>query len=400
MSQKEREEAVNEIRILASLTHPNIIGYKHAFVESNKLHIVTEYARCGDLYQRMKKLKQRKQLFPEDTVWSFFIQITLGLRAMHNSNMLHRDIKAANIFLNSNTHIKIGDLGVAKFLKNSNFAETSIGTPYYLSPEIWTNRPYNAKSDIWSLGCLLYEMMTLRHPFEADDMKGLSKKVVKGRYAPLNTGNHFSKELIGLVDVLLKVNPDERPTCDEILSLTSISCRLHLLPNEVNELNNDISMEPVPTIRVPKKTHLKQLKLPAANFDGSEKNALKLPSLKIASSDFDFETSGINNKPNKKNNKKDSDIFKNLVINDNKENIANIADNRQKNRNLLGGRHYSNVSPISSPVRISKVKSNEYLVNHARNVVRNLPKGNQPYIPQSNRPTYHQQFSRYAHARY
>lgn len=88
---------------------------------------------------------------------------------MHSHSVLHRDLKTLNIFLNKDNKIKIGDLGVAKILENmeTDFATSKVGTPYYLSPEVCEDRPYNSKSDIWSLGCILYELCTLKHPFEA-----------------------------------------------------------------------------------------------------------------------------------------------------------------------------------------------------------------------------------------
>lgn len=87
---------------------------------------------------------------------------------MHGHNILHRDLKTLNIFLTKENKVKIGDLGVAKILESlENFATSKVGTPYYLSPEVCEDRPYNDRSDIWSLGCILYEICALKHPFEA-----------------------------------------------------------------------------------------------------------------------------------------------------------------------------------------------------------------------------------------
>ena len=104
----------------------------------------------------------------EAKIWKFFIEMVLGLNYLHSNKILHRDIKTINMFLTKDDKIKIGDLGVAKTLNQTyNMAYTVVGTPYYLSPELCEEKPYNHKSDIWSLGCVLYELCTLRHPFEA-----------------------------------------------------------------------------------------------------------------------------------------------------------------------------------------------------------------------------------------
>ncbi|KAL0234800.1 hypothetical protein PCE1_001836 [Barthelona sp. PCE] len=295
MSQKERVEALNEVRLLASVCSPFIIRYKHAFIEgAHKLHIVTDYARCGDLQHRIKKLKSRRQFFSEDTVWSYFIQIAMGLQALHNENILHRDIKAANIFLASDHQVKIGDLGVAKLLKSRDqFAETSIGTPYYLSPEIYRNNPYNSKSDVWSLGCLLFEMMTLRHPFEANDIKTLANKVCSGRFTKI--GNRFSHDLQNMVKLILVVNMDDRPSIDEILDFPAVEQRMHLVPESLLDLyDSNIDFELVPTIKVPRNLMKLQPRLPTQQFTLESRKSIKLPSLQIGFSNpsFDGDNSG------------------------------------------------------------------------------------------------------------
>ena len=104
----------------------------------------------------------------ETAIWKFFIEMCLGLHYLHTNRILHRDIKTINMFLTKDNQIKIGDLGVARELaQTANMAHTVVGTPYYLSPELCAEESYNHKSDIWSLGCVLYELCTLKHPFEA-----------------------------------------------------------------------------------------------------------------------------------------------------------------------------------------------------------------------------------------
>jgi NIMA (never in mitosis gene a)-related kinase 1/4/5 len=147
-------------------------------IESDTLHIIMEFCDGGDLLKRIKA--QGDVPFKEDQVVSWFVQIALALKHCHDRKILHRDLKAENVFLScGGTMLKLGDFGVAKALdKTSALARSCIGTPYYLSPEICQNKPYNNKSDIWSLGVLLYEIATLRLPFEANSWAALIPKIL------------------------------------------------------------------------------------------------------------------------------------------------------------------------------------------------------------------------------
>ncbi len=130
---------------------------------------------------------------------------------------MHRDIKTINMFLAKEDSIKIGDLGVAKMLnQTANMAHTVVGTPYYLSPELCEEKPYNNKSDIWSLGCVLYELCTLRHPFEAANQGALILKILRGKFNPIPS--IYSKPLHDMIDLLLKKDYRQRPTITDILS--------------------------------------------------------------------------------------------------------------------------------------------------------------------------------------
>lgn len=160
-----------------------------------------EYADNGDLYQKINELKSTMRTMSERDIWFNFIQIVRGLKAMHEMNVMHRDLKCANVFMNRDGTIKLGDMNVSKVANNKGLNFTQTGTPYYASPEIWLDKPYDIKSDIWSLGCVTYEMITLRPPFQADDMKGLYKKVIKGSYPKIP--NTYSVELSNVISSLL-----------------------------------------------------------------------------------------------------------------------------------------------------------------------------------------------------
>ncbi|KAB5576685.1 hypothetical protein PHYPO_G00200690 [Pangasianodon hypophthalmus] len=215
MSPRDREAAKKEVTLLSKMKHPNIVAFFQSFHERNTLYIVMEYCDGGDL---MKKITlQRGQPFTEEQIIDWFVQICLGLKHIHDRKVLHRDIKAQNIFLTQGgTKVKLGDFGIARMLNNTTeLARTCVGTPYYISPEICENRPYNNKTDIWSLGCVLYELCTLRHAFEGSSLKQLIVRICRGRYTPVS--QRYSAELRLLLTQLFKVNPRDRPSVNSLL---------------------------------------------------------------------------------------------------------------------------------------------------------------------------------------
>lgn len=264
MSQVEKEDAVNEIRLLASVQHPNVIGYHEAFLDGNRICIIMEYAPDGDLAKVIKKAQLMKTPLPEDQIWRYFIQIAQGLQALHQMKILHRDIKPGNIMVTTNDVVKIGDLGIAKLLK-STMAKTQIGTPHYMPPEIWRNRPYAFSSDTWSLGCMLFEMAMLKVPFEAHSMADLRYRVLKGSYPPV-TGP-YSAELVKMVAMCLEPNNEKRPTINQILATATVASRLHLLPSELaHRPPSTAGSSLLDTIKVPKNLQLLKDKLPPALY--------------------------------------------------------------------------------------------------------------------------------------
>ncbi|XP_004844184.1 serine/threonine-protein kinase Nek5 isoform X3 [Heterocephalus glaber] len=211
----EKEASEKEVILLAKMKHPNIVTFFSSFEENNRLFIVMEYCDGGDLMKRIHR--QQGVLFGEDQILAWFVQISLGLKYIHDRKILHRDVKAQNIFLCKNGMIaKLGDFGVARVLNNSmELARTCIGTPYYLSPEICQNQPYNNKTDVWSLGCVLYELCTLKHPFEGNNLHQLVRMICQARVPPISP--RFSRDLQSLVPQLFKVSPQDRPSINSIL---------------------------------------------------------------------------------------------------------------------------------------------------------------------------------------
>ncbi|XP_065592364.1 serine/threonine-protein kinase Nek1 isoform X2 [Cyrtonyx montezumae] len=223
MSNKEREESRREVAVLANMKHPNIVLYRESFEENGCLYIVMDYCEGGDLFRKINA--QKGVLFSEDQILDWFVQICLALKHIHDRKILHRDIKSQNIFLTKDGTIQLGDFGIARVLSSTvELARTCIGTPYYLSPEICQNRPYNNKSDIWALGCVLYEMCTLKHAFEAGNMKNLVLKIISGSFPPVSM--HYSYDLRSLLSQLFKRNPRDRPSVNSILEKNFIAKRV------------------------------------------------------------------------------------------------------------------------------------------------------------------------------
>ncbi|KAL8617037.1 hypothetical protein ACOMHN_014208 [Nucella lapillus] len=223
MSPKEREESKKEVAVLAQLKHPNIVTYIESFEEKGSLYIVMNFCSGGDMFTKIND--QQGRFFPEDQILKWFVQICLALKHIHDRKILHRDIKSQNIFLTSASDVQLGDFGIAKVLNNTaELARTCIGTPYYLSPEVVENKPYNNKSDIWSLGCVLYELTTLKYAFEAGNMKNLVLKIIRGSYMPVP--NQYSYDLKGLVAQLFKRSPRDRPSINSILRKNFIMQRV------------------------------------------------------------------------------------------------------------------------------------------------------------------------------
>ncbi|XP_075598018.1 serine/threonine-protein kinase Nek5 isoform X1 [Balearica regulorum gibbericeps] len=215
MPMKEKEASQEEVILLAKMKHANIVTFYASMQEKSKLYIVMEYCDGGDLMKRINM--QHGVLFHEDQILSWFVQISLGLKHIHDKKILHRDVKAQNIFLSNNGEVaKLGDFGIARQLNSTmEFAHTCVGTPYYLSPEICENRPYNNKTDIWSLGCVLYELCALKHPFEGNSLHQLVLKICRGRFHPVSP--NYSYDLRILISQLFKISPRDRPSINSIL---------------------------------------------------------------------------------------------------------------------------------------------------------------------------------------
>jgi serine/threonine protein kinase len=167
------------------------------------------------------------------------------------------------VFICKDKTVKIGDMNVSKVAKKG-LLYTQTGTPYYASPEVWKDKPYDSKSDIWSCGCVIYELATLKPPFRAQDLEGLYHKVIKGAYNKLPS--HYSVDLNNIIKIMLQVNPEKRPSCDELLESTLIRNRMDTpayIEEEIEESNKNL----LNTIRCPMNIHYLTDKLPKPNYE-------------------------------------------------------------------------------------------------------------------------------------
>lgn len=230
MTEKEKQNIVSEVNILRDLHHPNIVRYYDRIIDkkNTKIYIIMEYCEGGDIGLLIKRLKKSNELIPEEIIWKIFTQLVLALFECHNhkdGKILHRDIKPSNVFLDGENNIKLGDFGLSRMLSNeSYFAYSHVGTPYYMSPEQIEEVKYNEKSDIWSLGCFLYEVTTFNPPFEATNQLSLALKIKKGKVEPIN--GKYSEDLKRVISWMLNVDQNKRPSVEELVNYPPVMTRI------------------------------------------------------------------------------------------------------------------------------------------------------------------------------
>jgi len=236
-NKKEIEDAVAEGKLLAKLKHPFIVRYRDSFIDSDWLCILMDFAEGGDLGKRIEQARKFRSNFTEDQIVKWFTQTIMALQYLHGQHILHRDLKPGNLFIAQNGSIKVGDFGIAKVLDCTvAMARTQIGTPYYLSPELCQERPYAWGSDIWAMGCILYEMCALKVPFDAANISGLVSKIVRGPLPMLPVA--YSAFLRELCLQMLNRQASARPSCDEILQRGQVQAVVQQL-KETSQQSNE-----------------------------------------------------------------------------------------------------------------------------------------------------------------
>ena len=363
LNKKEQENSVNEVRILASVNHPNVIGYKEAFwnEKESSLNIVMEYADDGDLQTKIQKMKKEGGMFTENLIWSYSIQMIEGLKALHDKKIMHRDLKSANIFLVKDKHqCKLGDMNVSKVIKDKVLL-TQTGTPYYASPEVWNDKPYSYKSDLWSIGCVIYELCALQPPFHGKDLDDLYSNVCKGKVARIN--NIYSDDLWKMIKMLLQVDVNKRVDCDEFLKSKLIIKKKKELIEENKEFNyieNKLGM-----------ISNNSILLSTIKFKNINEIKSQLPKNKNYN-DENINYSNINNNINGHNTNHTNKL----------SNISNITDNYLKGLNYnYDIKLRKNVSDII----FNYNNINNIFQNHRNNIISDIGNNNQKDVNSINR---------------
>lgn len=186
------------------------------------------------------------------------IQLLFGISSLHSMNIFHRDIKPANILLSKNSsEAKLADMNVSIICKTG-LARTQTGTPYYTSPEVWMERPYDGKSDVWSLGCVLYEMAAQSPPFTAKDIASLKRRITENDFQRIPS--IYSDELESFIRMCLTKDQWKRPSAKDLLQLSIIKSKMKSFPEE--RFNQDSFLPPLSH----KNTLLETIKVPSRNL--------------------------------------------------------------------------------------------------------------------------------------
>ena len=367
LSQKEINNSLNEIRILASIHNPHVVSYHEAFYSENTktLHLIMDYLDDSDLENKIISYKKSNKQFLEKEIWKIFKQIVIGLKSLHDNKIIHRDLKSANIFLDKNGICKIGDMNVSKVIKNSILNNTQTGTPYYASPEIWNDKPYNFKTDIWSLGCILYEICTLKPPFIGKNFEDVYHKIISGKFKSIN--GIYSHSLRNVINNLLKVRSEERPNCDILLKwMDTMPIKSFFRDFDEEEIfnygNSNIkSFFMMSTIKMPKQMKEINKILPKANYSNSSLNI-------------------FNNKKNDlvSNRNSQSAFCKSRFVRSNINKCNTGINNHNNNNNNYNNNKQININNSSSIDSFDVEGNNNFKfnVNKIKNKVPKLPKIN------------------------
>ena len=236
------DSAAREASLLSTLDHPNIVKFNDAFwTTGGRLCLVMTYCDAGDLHSLLKR--QNGELLPERICLQMFAQLAFAVKHIHCRRIIHRDLKTSNVFLMSNGLIKLGDFGISRILdRTKELARTMVGTPYYLSPEILAEQGYGFKSDIWSLGVVLYEMTTLKHPFDAGNLHSLALRIMKGDFEDPDA-TLYSRETRLLIRSMLKQLPEARPNVKMIIGAPVMQKPIALVVAKYPELQCSLDQE-------------------------------------------------------------------------------------------------------------------------------------------------------------
>jgi len=239
-SAKETQDAIKEGRLLSAFKHPYVVRYRESFIDSGWLCILMDYCEGGDLAKQIERAKKSHQPFAEDQILRWMTQALLALKYIHDKHVLHRDLKSSNFFLSKSNNLKLGDFGIAKVLScTAACARTQIGTPYYLSPEVCQEKPYTWPSDIWAMGCILFELCALKVPFDATNISGLVQKICRGPTPVIQAS--YTDFVKGLCTEMLCRNQNGRPSAESVLQRPRMQAIVKQMLGEAQQAQENAS---------------------------------------------------------------------------------------------------------------------------------------------------------------
>ncbi|KAI9181644.1 hypothetical protein LWI28_017068 [Acer negundo] len=219
LSPKVSDNLLKEISILSTINHPNIIRFLEAIETKERIYLVLEYCDGGDLAAYL----HRHGKVSEAVARHFMRQLAAGLQVLHEKHLIHRDLKPQNLFLSTNEAtpvLKIGDFGFARSLTPQDLADTLCGSPLYMAPEIIQNHKYDAKADLWSVGAILFQLVTGKPPFDGNNHLQLFQNILRSTelWFPPGALEDLHPDCVDLCRSLLRQNPVERITFKEFFT--------------------------------------------------------------------------------------------------------------------------------------------------------------------------------------
>ena len=212
------KEVENETKILKEIKSNNVVRYIDCFYEDDSFNIIMEFCEYRDLRSYIYNFKKQNKKIAESIIRLIISELCNGIKEIHSKNVIHRDLKPENIFISTDYLIKIGDFGISKILDGTNYAQTFAGTYNYMAPEIINYNKYSKKVDIWSLGCIIYELFTLNKCFDSNNIIELAKKIDSGNHGKIDL-NYYNYYLQNIIDLSLKRDDKERPNIEDINEL-------------------------------------------------------------------------------------------------------------------------------------------------------------------------------------
>ena len=209
----------NEAKILSSIHNEHIVRYYDSYKDKEYFYILMEYCEGSDLKKFINEYKKKNKTINEDIISTIVYEIYLGIKEIHDKNLIHRDLKPENLFISNDNRIKIGDFGISKQLDlNNKYATTSIGTNNYIAPEVVQGKNYNNKVDIWAFGCIIYELLTLNVCFQSKSLFGFVDMIINKSHGTINK-EIYNPKWQDLIDLLLEKDYKKRPDINEIYNL-------------------------------------------------------------------------------------------------------------------------------------------------------------------------------------